>query len=56
VRILSRREVLELLSLRECIAAVESAFRLHADGRTLGPGVLGCPPRGAASMSRRPDS
>jgi alanine dehydrogenase len=47
VRILSRREVLELLSLRECIAAVESAFRLHADGRTLGPGVLGVPaPRG----------
>lgn len=47
MRILSRREVLELLSLRECIAAVESAFRLHADGRTLGPGVLGVPaPRG----------
>jgi alanine dehydrogenase len=47
VRILWRREVLELLSLRECIAAVESAFRLHADGRTLGPGVLGVPaPRG----------
>jgi alanine dehydrogenase len=47
VRILWRREVLELLSLRECIAAVESAFRLHADGHTLGPGVLGVPaPRG----------
>jgi alanine dehydrogenase len=47
VHILSRREVLELLSLRECIAAVESAFRLHADGHTLGPGVLGVPaPRG----------
>lgn len=41
MRILARRDVLELLSLRECIAAVESAFRLHADGRTLGPGVLG---------------
>ena len=43
MRILSRRQVLELLSLRECIAAVENAFRLHADGRTLGPGVLGVP-------------
>ena len=43
MRILSRRDVLELLSLRDCIAAVESAFRLHADGRTLGPGVLGVP-------------
>jgi ornithine cyclodeaminase/alanine dehydrogenase-like protein (mu-crystallin family) len=43
MRILSRRHVLELLSVRECIAAVESAFSLHADGRTLGPGVLGVP-------------
>jgi alanine dehydrogenase len=43
VRILSRRDVLELLSLRECITAVETAFRLHADGRTLRPGVLGVP-------------
>jgi ornithine cyclodeaminase/alanine dehydrogenase len=47
MRILSRHQVLELLSLRECIAAVEKAFRLHADGRTLGPDVLGVPaPRG----------
>jgi alanine dehydrogenase len=43
MRILSRRQVLELLSLHECIAAVENAFRLHAEGRTLGPGVLGVP-------------
>jgi len=43
VRILSRRDVLELLGLQECIAAVERAFRLHAEGRTLGPGVLGVP-------------
>jgi alanine dehydrogenase len=43
MRILSRREVLELLSLRECIAAVEHAFRLHAEGGTFGPGVLGVP-------------
>lgn len=46
MRILSRRDVLDLLSLRECIAAVESAFRLHAQGRTLGPGVLGVPVAG----------
>jgi ornithine cyclodeaminase/alanine dehydrogenase-like protein (mu-crystallin family) len=32
---------MELLSLRDCIAAVEEAFRLHAEGRTFGPGVLG---------------
>jgi alanine dehydrogenase len=43
MRILSRRDVLELLTLRECITAVENAFRLHAEGRTLGPGVLGVP-------------
>ena len=43
MRILSRRQVLELLSLRDCIAAVENAFRLHAEGQTLGPGVLGIP-------------
>src|SRR5262249_33495423 len=38
--VLARRDVLELLTLRDCIAAVEDAFRLHAAGRTLGPGVL----------------
>jgi ornithine cyclodeaminase/alanine dehydrogenase-like protein (mu-crystallin family) len=41
--ILSRRDVFDLLSLRDCIDAVEEAFRLHAHGRTLGPGVLGVP-------------
>src|SRR5262249_12847142 len=40
MRVLARRDVLELLTLRDCIAAVEDAFRLHAAGRTLGPGVL----------------
>ena len=39
--ILSRRDVLSLLSLGDCIDAVEHAFRLHAEGRTFGPGVLG---------------
>ncbi len=41
--ILSRRDVLDLLTLRDCIDAVERAFRLHAEGRTLGPGVLAVP-------------
>jgi alanine dehydrogenase len=41
--ILSRRDVLDLLTLQDCIGAVERAFRLHAEGRTLGPGVLGVP-------------
>jgi len=39
--VLSRRDVFDLLSLRDCIDAVERAFRLHAEGATLGPGVLG---------------
>jgi hypothetical protein len=39
--ILSRSDVVELLSLHECIEAVEHAFRLHSEGRTFGPGVLG---------------
>jgi alanine dehydrogenase len=43
ILVLSRADVLELLSLRDCIDAVEHAFRLHAEGRTLGPGVLSVP-------------
>jgi alanine dehydrogenase len=39
--ILTRRDVQALLGWDECIAAVESAFRLHAEGRSLAPGVLG---------------
>jgi len=38
--VLSRTDVLDLLSLPECIDAVERTFRLHAEGHTLGPGVL----------------
>jgi alanine dehydrogenase len=38
--VLSRSDVLGLLSLPECVEAVERAFRLHAEGRTLAPGVL----------------
>jgi ornithine cyclodeaminase/alanine dehydrogenase-like protein (mu-crystallin family) len=43
ILVLSRADVLDLLSLRDCIDAVEGAFRLHAQGRTLGPGVLSVP-------------
>ena len=39
--LLSRGEVAELLSLDECIAAVEEAFRLLGEGRVGPPGVLG---------------
>lgn len=41
--ILSRSEVASLLSLDECIAAVEAAFGLHGEGRIPPPGVLGMP-------------
>jgi ornithine cyclodeaminase/alanine dehydrogenase-like protein (mu-crystallin family) len=41
--ILGRRDVLDLLTLPDCIGAVEQAFRLHAEGRTLAPGVLSVP-------------
>src|SRR3989475_7877650 len=43
--VLSRSDVVALLTLPDCIDAVEQAFRLHAEGRTLGPGVLGVPAR-----------
>jgi ornithine cyclodeaminase/alanine dehydrogenase-like protein (mu-crystallin family) len=39
-RILTRAQVQALLGWDECIAAVENAFRLHAEGRSLPPGVL----------------
>ncbi|HJU74021.1 MAG TPA: hypothetical protein VJ717_09750, partial [Gemmatimonadaceae bacterium] len=41
--ILSRRDVMELLTLDACIEAVERAFRAHAEQRTFGPRVLGLP-------------
>jgi alanine dehydrogenase len=43
--LLNRREVGALLSLDECIAAVEQAFKAHAEGKSLPPGVLGVPAR-----------
>lgn len=39
--VLTRSEVARLLSLEECIAAVERAFRLHGEGKAAPPGVLG---------------
>jgi alanine dehydrogenase len=43
--LLGRRDVAALLGMDECIAAVELAFRLHAEGKTMPPGVLGVPSR-----------
>jgi alanine dehydrogenase len=39
--LLTRGDVAALLTLDECIAAVEHAFALQAEGKALGPGVLG---------------
>jgi len=39
--VLTRRDVAALLDLDTCIDAVEGAFRLHGEGRTDPPGVLG---------------
>jgi len=41
--LLQRSDILELLSLDECIAAVEVAFRQHCEGGTPPPKVLGMP-------------
>jgi alanine dehydrogenase len=39
--LLRRQDVAALLSIEECIAAVEHAFRLHGEGKTQPPGILG---------------
>jgi alanine dehydrogenase len=39
--LLQRRDVAELLSIEECIDAVEEAFKIHAEGRAMSPKVLG---------------
>jgi alanine dehydrogenase len=44
--ILTQQDVRTLLGFDECIAAVEAAFRLHAEGRSLAPGMLGVRSRG----------
>lgn len=40
-RVLTRRDVRDLLDMDACIAAVDAAFHAHADGTTIPPGVLG---------------
>jgi ornithine cyclodeaminase/alanine dehydrogenase-like protein (mu-crystallin family) len=44
--LLARREVADLLDLDACIDAVEAAFRAHAEGSTIAPGVLSAPVAG----------
>lgn len=39
--LLKRRDVAAVLDLDECIAAVEHAFKLHGEGKTSPPGILG---------------
>jgi alanine dehydrogenase len=39
--VLTRKDVQSLLTLADCIAAVERAFCLHGEGRAPAPGVLG---------------
>ena len=41
VLFIAARDVADLLSLDACIEAVEGAFRLHANGLSIVPGVLG---------------
>jgi alanine dehydrogenase len=43
--LLTGRDVAALLDLDECIVAVEEAFRLHGNGETRPPGILGFPGR-----------
>ncbi|HST21170.1 MAG TPA: ornithine cyclodeaminase family protein, partial [Blastocatellia bacterium] len=39
--LLKRSDVATLLGVEECIAAVEQAFKLHAEGKITPPGILG---------------
>jgi len=39
--LLTRKDVSELLTLNDCVLAVEQAFRLQGEGRAPAPGVLG---------------
>jgi alanine dehydrogenase len=39
--LLTRREVAGLLGIKECIAAIEIAFKLYGEGKTKPPGILG---------------
>jgi alanine dehydrogenase len=39
--ILSRKQVIDLLSVDECLAAVEGVFNRYGKGETSAPGILG---------------
>src|SRR5437868_4621332 len=39
--LLTKRDVMELISMEECIEAVENAFRLFGEGSLPIPGILG---------------
>ncbi len=39
--LLTRRDVAALFTIKDCIAAVETAFRLYGEGKTQPPGILG---------------
>ena len=39
--ILTRSEVATLLDIEDCMDAVEKAFKLYAEGKTIPPGILG---------------
>ena len=39
--LLTRKEVAELLTIEECIVAIENAFKLYSTGKAPAPGVLG---------------
>jgi alanine dehydrogenase len=41
--LLSRNDVSQLLTLEESMSAVENAFKLHSEGKTQPPKVLGLP-------------
>ena len=45
--VLTRSDVARLLTIDDCIRAVEDAFRAHGQGRAPEPGVLGFPARAA---------
>src|SRR5260370_40614015 len=39
--LLTGRDVAALLTIEECMTAVEQAFKLHGEGKTQPPGILG---------------
>ncbi|MFY9572974.1 MAG: ornithine cyclodeaminase family protein [Blastocatellia bacterium] len=43
--LLKRDEISAVLTIEECMEAVEQAFKLYAEGKTTTPGVLGIPAR-----------